>query len=179
MLICVFPLSMLFFFILFNILTLHDSKKYAIEDNKDTSPKPVFPNMHIYRIGETRPDQIYRICRPARRYLALQCIEVQCKAPLPIELQCIEVLCIALLSLALLCIASQSLALLCIELQCIPFLCITAQCITVLAIPKPAKKDPNFFANVRTRLQTDFIDFLGFRCVFFPGPFCALSELYE
>ena len=47
MLICVFPLSMLFFFILFNILTLHDSKKYVIDNKTTTSPKPVVPGKHI------------------------------------------------------------------------------------------------------------------------------------
>ena len=45
----VFPLSMLFFFILFNILTLHDSKKYVIDNKTAISPKPVFPGKHIYQ----------------------------------------------------------------------------------------------------------------------------------
>ena len=147
----VFPLSMFIFFILFNILTLHDSQKYDIDNKTTASPFPVFPGKHINRLAR-RPR--LRTRQPARRHLALLCIEVLCIALLSLELQCIT-------------------------LQCITLLCITAQCIALQGIPDPHNKDPNFFANVRTRLPTDFIDFLGFRCVFFPGPFCALSELYE
>ena len=43
----VFPLSMFIFFILFNILTLHDSQKYDIDDKTTTSPKPVLPKKRI------------------------------------------------------------------------------------------------------------------------------------
>jgi hypothetical protein len=95
-----------------------------------------------------------QFCRPARRYLALLCIELLCKA-------------------------SQSIALQCIELLCITLLCITAQCIALQGIQPLHGKDPNYFANVRTRPLTDFIDFLGFKSVFVFGPVCALVALYE
>lgn len=129
---------MFIFFIVYIIFNTHVSQKYVICIKTTTSPKPVFQNMHIYQICETRPDQILQ---PARRYLALQCIEVQC-------------------------IPLQSLAILCITLLCITLLSLKPQCITLLSLQIPDKKDPNFFANVRTRLQTDFIDFSGLKSVF-------------
>ena len=95
-----------------------------------------------------------RTRQPARRYLALLCIELLCISVLPIDLLCITPLCITLL-------------------------CITAQCIELQGIPNRHNKDPNFFANVRTCTPTDFIDFLGLKSVFFFWPLCCFGRLYE
>jgi len=92
--------------------------------------------------------------RPAQRYLALQCI----------ALQCIPVI---------------SLRLLCITALCIFLLCITLQCITHQRIPDLLGEDPNFFANVRTRPLTDFIDFLALKVYLCFGFVYALTCYYE
>ena len=156
MLICVFPFCMLFFFIVFNISWLHDSKKYVINNKTTTSTIWLFMNKRIFlfinSIWHTQ-NTIYK---------ELQCIELQCIPPLSF----------ALLSIALLSLKPQ-----CIEPQCIPFLCITAQCIALQGLQIPDRKDPNFFANVRTWLPTDFIDFLGYKSIFLSGISVALRAL--
>ena len=139
----------LFFIIVFIIFYLPTFQKYVIWTKTTTSPLSVFINKHIYLTNKgfnTLKTQQNAIC---------------------IALQCIELLCILVTSLALPCITLLSLALLCIEL-----LCITLQCIFVLpiahqGIPDTHRKDPNFFANVRTWPLTDFIDFLGLKSVLF------------
>jgi len=95
------------------------------------------------------------------------------------ELQCIVFQCIAMQSLALPCITALSLRLLSLRLQCITLLCITAQCITLRGIQAGVRKDPKNFANIRTRLLTDFIDFLDLKSVFKSGTLKAFRFNYE
>ena len=90
------------------------------------------------------------------------------------ELQCIVFQCIAMQSLALPCITALSLRLLSLRLQCI-----TAQCITLRGIQAGVRKDPKNFANIRTRLLTDFIDFLDLKSVFKSGTLKAFRFNYE
>jgi hypothetical protein len=86
---------------------------------------------------------------------------------------------IALQYIELQCIALQSLALLSLRLQCILVLPIELQCITLQGIQAGVRKDPKNCAFVRTRLLTDFIDFLDLKSVFKSGTLKAFRFNYE
>ena len=121
------------------------SQKYVIYYKKTLSAKSQFMNKHIYLINKgfnIDKSQHLTLFNTIFIYKELQCIEVQC-------------------------ITLRSLALLCIEPQCITLLCITAQCIALQGIQAGDRKDPKNRVDVRTRLHTDFIDFLGFKSVLF------------
>jgi hypothetical protein len=73
----------------------------------------------------------------------------------------------------------STLAILSLRLQCITAQCITLQCITLRGIPDLLGEDPNFFANVRTRLLTDFIKILALKVYLCFGFVYALTCYYE
>lgn len=73
----------------------------------------------------------------------------------------------------------STIAILCIRLLCITVLSLKPQCITLQGIPDLLGEDPNFFANVRTRLLTDFIKILALKVYLCFGFVYALTCYYE
>ena len=127
----------------------------------------------LYKYNKCHRNTLSALIKPQARFPYLQISVSSCLTQGFDTLKTQQnAICIALQCIELQCILVTSFALLCIALQCIFVLPIAFQCIAHQRIPDTHKKDPNFFANVRTRPLTDFIDFLGLKSIFVFWLFC-------